>query len=77
MCFRIQTLLIYVTKLQQYAFVKYIETLFTISPTIAQLYQTQQLPMTCSYMFRHLKCHRQGAHCALLKLHADFLVLVK
>ena len=24
-------------------------------------------------MFRHLKCHPQGAHCALLKLH--FIVL--
>ena len=23
-------------------------------------------------MFRHLKCHPQGAHCALLKLHTDF-----
>ena len=22
-------------------------------------------------MFRHLKCHRQGAHCALLKLRTD------
>ena len=28
-------------------------------------------------MFRHLKCHPQGAHCVLLKLHTDFLVLVK
>ena len=28
-------------------------------------------------MFRHLKCHSQGAHCALIKLHAEFLVLVK
>ena len=26
-------------------------------------------------MFRHLKCHPHGAHCALLKLHTDFLVL--
>ena len=26
-------------------------------------------------MFRHLKCHPQGTHCALLKLHTDFLVL--
>ena len=23
-------------------------------------------------MFRHLKCHPQGAHCTLLKLHTDF-----
>ena len=23
-------------------------------------------------MFRHLKCHPQGAHCALIKLHTDF-----
>ena len=23
-------------------------------------------------MFRHLKSHPQGAHCALLKLHTDF-----
>ena len=23
-------------------------------------------------MFRHLECHPQGAHCALLKLHTDF-----
>ena len=28
-------------------------------------------------MFRRLKCHPQGAHCALLKLHTDFLVLVQ
>ena len=28
-------------------------------------------------MFRHLKFHPQGAHWALLKLHTDFLVLVK
>ena len=28
-------------------------------------------------MFRHLKCHPQGAHCALLKLRTDFLALVK
>ena len=28
-------------------------------------------------MFRHLKCHPQGAHCALLKLHTEFLVVVK
>ena len=28
-------------------------------------------------MFRHLKCHPQGAHRALLKLHTDILVLVK
>ena len=28
-------------------------------------------------MFRNLKCHPQGAHCALLKSHTDFLVLVK
>ena len=28
-------------------------------------------------MFRHLKCHPQGAHCALLKFNTDFLVLVK
>ena len=28
-------------------------------------------------MFGHLKYHPQGAHCALLKLHTDFLVLVK
>ena len=29
------------------------------------------------YVFRHLKCHPQEAHCALLKLHTDMLVLVK
>ena len=51
--------------------------LFTILPIIAQLYQTQQLRITCSYMFRHLKCHPQGAHCALLKLHTDFSGLSK
>ena len=28
-------------------------------------------------MFRHLKCHPQGAHWALLKLHTDFLVLLR
>ena len=28
-------------------------------------------------MFRHLKCHPQGAHCALLKLHTDFFGLSK
>ena len=28
-------------------------------------------------MFRHLKCHPQGAHCALLKLRTSILVLVK
>ena len=28
-------------------------------------------------MFRHLKCHPQGAHCALLKLHIDFFGLSK
>ena len=28
-------------------------------------------------MFRHLKCHPQGAQCALLKLHTDFLGLDK
>ena len=28
-------------------------------------------------MFRHLKCHPQGAHCVLLKLHTDFLFLEK
>ena len=27
-------------------------------------------------MFRHLKCLPQGAHCALLKLHTEDLVLV-
>ena len=35
------------------------------------------ITITCSYMLRHLRCHPQGAHCALLKLHTDFLVLVK
>jgi hypothetical protein len=43
---------------------------FKILPTIAQLSNT-------IIMFRHLKCHPQVAHCALLKLHTDFLVLVK
>ena len=28
-------------------------------------------------MFRHLKCHPQGAHCSLLKLHTGTLALVK
>ena len=28
-------------------------------------------------MLRHLKCHLQGAHCALLKFDTDFLFLVK
>ena len=28
-------------------------------------------------MFRHLKCHPQGASCALLKLHTDFMILLK
>ena len=28
-------------------------------------------------MFRHLKFHPQGAHCALLKLHTDFSGLSK
>jgi hypothetical protein len=28
-------------------------------------------------MFRHLKCHPQGDHCALLKLHTDFFGLSK
>ena len=28
-------------------------------------------------MFQHLKCHPQGAHCALLKLHTDFFGLSK
>ena len=37
----------------------------------------QQLRITFYDMFRHLKCRPQGAHCALLKLHTDFMVLVK
>ena len=28
-------------------------------------------------MFRHLKCHPRGAHCALLKLHTEFSGLSK
>ena len=28
-------------------------------------------------MFRHLKCHPQGAHCALLKVHTEFSGLSK
>ena len=28
-------------------------------------------------MFRHLKCHPQGAHCASIKLNTDFLGLGK
>ena len=28
-------------------------------------------------MFRQLKSRPQGAHCALLKLHTDFQILVK
>ena len=65
----------YVLQLNTEIITKYF--LFTIWPTIAHLYQTQSLRITCAYMFRHLKCHPQGAHCALLKLHTDLLVLVK